>query len=50
MLLAAKKLLDENPNPTEENVRVALVGNLCRCGVYTHATQAILSLTGHDTT
>ncbi|MBI4553138.1 MAG: (2Fe-2S)-binding protein [Candidatus Latescibacteria bacterium] len=44
MLLTAKKLLDENPNPTEEDIRHTLVGNLCRCGVYTHATRAILSV------
>ena len=44
MLLTAKTLIDENPNPTEEDIRGALLGNLCRCGVYTHATKAILSL------
>lgn len=44
MLLTAKTLIDENPNPTEEDIRRALLGNLCRCGVYTHATKAILSL------
>ncbi len=44
MLLTAKMLMDENPNPTEEDIREALLGNLCRCGVYTHATKAILSL------
>jgi len=44
MLLTAKKLLDENPNPTEEDIRHTLVGNLCRCGVYIHATRAILSV------
>ncbi len=48
MLLSAKTLLDENPHPGEDAVRDALLGNLCRCGVYTHATQAILSLTGRD--
>ena len=46
MLLTAKALLDENPNPTEEDIRAALLGNLCRCGVYTHVTQAILSAAG----
>ena len=43
MLLSAKNLLDENPHPGEKEVRDALLGNLCRCGVYTHATRAILS-------
>ena len=46
MLLTAKSLLEENPNPTEEDIRAALLGNLCRCGVYTHVTQAILSAAG----
>ena len=49
MLLTAKKLLDENPNPTEEDIRTTLLGNLCRCGVYTHATKAILSVAERDT-
>ena len=49
MLLTAKKLLDEKPSLTEEEVRAALVGNLCRCGVYTHATQAILSVAERGT-
>jgi len=34
MILAAKALLDENPNPTEEDVRRGLSGNLCRCTGY----------------
>lgn len=33
-LLAAKALLDKNPNPTEEEVTAALAGHLCRCGAY----------------
>ena len=48
MLLTAKQLLDENPNPTEEDIRSAFVGNLCRCGVYTHATEAILNVAGEE--
>ena len=31
MLMSTKALLDENPAPTEEDVRMALTGNLCRC-------------------
>lgn len=42
MLLSAKALLGENPNPSEEEVRRAMVGNLCRCTGYTKITQAIL--------
>jgi carbon-monoxide dehydrogenase small subunit len=34
MMMAAKALLDENPDPTEEDVRWALSGNLCRCTGY----------------
>ena len=31
MIMSAKALLDRNPNPTEEEIRVALEGNICRC-------------------
>jgi carbon-monoxide dehydrogenase small subunit len=40
-ILAAKALLDVNPQPTEEEVREALVGNLCRCTGYTRIVQAV---------
>lgn len=33
-LVTAKALLDKNPNPTEEEIREALGGNICRCGTY----------------
>lgn len=42
MILSAKALLDENPNPSEEEVRYALVGNLCRCTGYVKIVNAIL--------
>ena len=42
MILAAKALLDENPNPTEEEVRLAMMGNLCRCTGYVKIVTAIL--------
>jgi len=42
MLLSAKALLDENPEPTEEQVREALDGNLCRCTGYKKIIQAVL--------
>ena len=32
--MSAKALLDANPAPTEEQVRVALSGNICRCNAY----------------
>ncbi len=41
-LLAAKKLLDENPAPTEAQVREAIAGVLCRCTGYLKPVQAIL--------
>jgi carbon-monoxide dehydrogenase small subunit len=42
MVLSAKALLDENPSPTEEEVRRALAGNLCRCTGYAKIVQAVL--------
>lgn len=42
MLMAAVSLLDENPSPTEEEVRWAISGNLCRCTGYQHIVDAIL--------
>ncbi|MDD3627736.1 MAG: (2Fe-2S)-binding protein [bacterium] len=44
MILAAKTLLISNPNPTLEDVREALSGNLCRCTGYKKIFEAILSL------
>ena len=44
MLLAAKALLDENPNPSEEEVRHGLTGNLCRCTGYKKIVEAILAV------
>ena len=42
MILSAKALLDREPNPTEEEVRLALSGVLCRCTGYTSIVQAVL--------
>jgi carbon-monoxide dehydrogenase small subunit len=44
MVLSAKALLDENPQPTELEVREAIAGNLCRCTGYQKIVQAILSV------
>lgn len=41
-LVNATAFLRENPNPTEEEVRVALQGNLCRCTGYTKIVEAVL--------
>jgi aerobic carbon-monoxide dehydrogenase small subunit len=44
MILTAKALLDENPDPTEQEVREALAGNLCRCTGYVKIVEAILAV------
>jgi len=41
MMLAAKALLAENPDPSEEEVRWALSGNLCRCTGYVNIVRAV---------
>jgi xanthine dehydrogenase YagT iron-sulfur-binding subunit len=41
-VMAAKGFLDHNPNPTEEDVKKGLGGNLCRCGTYMGIRQAVL--------
>jgi len=46
MIMTAKALLDENPNPTEKEVREGLNGNVCRCTGYTKIVEAILSCGG----
>jgi len=43
MILAAKALLDQNPNPTESQVRDALSGVLCRCTGYLKPVQAVMN-------
>jgi xanthine dehydrogenase YagT iron-sulfur-binding subunit len=41
-LVSAKALLDKNPNPTEQDIKEALAGNICICGTYPRHAQAIL--------
>ncbi len=43
MVMAAISLLKENPNPTEEEVRIGLEGNLCRCTGYHNIVQSVLA-------
>lgn len=43
MIMTAKALLDDNPEPTEEDVREALSGNLCRCTGYEKIVDAVLA-------
>jgi carbon-monoxide dehydrogenase small subunit len=46
MIMTVKALLDENPNPTEEQVKEYLCGNLCRCTGYTKIIEAVLAAAG----
>ncbi len=43
MILTSKALLDQNPDPTEDQVREALAGNLCRCGNYNRIAESVLA-------
>jgi len=43
MIIATKALLDENPDPTEEDIKWALSGNICRCGNYNLITKSVLA-------
>jgi len=44
MILTAKAFLNENPNPSEEEVKQAISGNICRCTGYVKIVEAILSV------
>jgi carbon-monoxide dehydrogenase small subunit len=46
MVMAAIGLLDENPNPSEDDVRIGLEGNLCRCTGYHNIVQSVLACAG----
>jgi nicotinate dehydrogenase subunit A len=41
MIMSAKALLDSTPNPSEDQIRTALAGNLCRCGTHTRIIKAV---------
>ena len=41
MIMSSKALLDSNPNPSEEDIRQALQGNLCRCTGYVQILEAV---------
>lgn len=49
MLVSATQLLAENPSPTEEEIRRALKGNICRCTGYWNIIEAIASVAGEGT-
>lgn len=48
MIMMVKALLGENPNPTRDEVREALAGNLCRCSGYTKIIDAVMAARGAD--
>ncbi|MDX6411381.1 MAG: aerobic carbon-monoxide dehydrogenase small subunit, partial [Gaiellaceae bacterium] len=41
MLMSAKHLLDQNPSPSEEEIRKGIQGNICRCTGYVNIVKAI---------
>ena len=41
MIIAAAQILDRNPNPSDEEIRHGLEGNLCRCTGYQHIVEAV---------
>jgi aerobic-type carbon monoxide dehydrogenase small subunit (CoxS/CutS family) len=46
MIMTAKAILDEEPNPTEETVKKKMAGNLCRCTGYKKVVEAVTSASG----
>jgi nicotinate dehydrogenase subunit A len=42
MIMTAKAFLDRNPRPSEDDVRRALAGNLCRCGTHPRIVEAVM--------
>jgi carbon-monoxide dehydrogenase small subunit len=48
MILTAKALLDENPHPTETEIRRAISGNVCRCTGYAKIVEAIKAASGKE--
>ena len=48
MIMAAADLLERNPNPTEDEIRHGLEGNLCRCTGYQNIVTAVQRAAGHE--
>jgi aerobic carbon-monoxide dehydrogenase small subunit len=41
MMLTARALLDQNPNPSDEEIKVAISGQICRCTGYTNIVKSV---------
>lgn len=48
MIMSTKALLDQNPTPTEDEIRQGLSGNLCRCTGYVKIVEAVKSLSSNQ--
>jgi carbon-monoxide dehydrogenase small subunit len=48
MLMSARYLLDSNPSPSEQEIRKAIQGNICRCTGYVNIVEAIQKAAGND--
>ncbi len=48
MIMASKALLDENPNPTEDEIKHALAGNICRCTGYIQIFDSVKAVSAQD--
>jgi len=44
MIMTAKQILERNPNPSDDEIRAGIEGNLCRCTGYQHIVNAVRSL------
>ena len=48
MLMTARALLDRNPDPTEDEIREAISGQICRCTGYTTIVRSVQWAAAHD--
>jgi nicotinate dehydrogenase subunit A len=48
MIMTSKALLDKNPKPTDDQIKEALAGNLCRCGTHTRILRAVKRAAGQQ--
>lgn len=46
MIMTSRQILERHPNPTEEDIRYGLVGNICRCTGYQHIVNALKAAAG----